>query len=148
MKTWLPIVAIFLLAYIVGSWLKPASDDNAALIISDCDPDHDTCQLNLDGQLVSFGFTGTPSPLKPFGVELVAQQASIDSASVSFEMQGMDMGYHQHALIRQQNNWSAQLILPVCSLGRNDWIVKLKIKAADKTFIHQFGFVQKQDQSF
>ena len=147
MKTWLSILGVFLIAYLVGSWLKPTSMDDAELIISDCDPSHGKCQLNFDGQSVSFAFTGTPSPLTPFGVELIAKQSMIENASVSFEMQGMDMGYHQHVLTRQQDSWSAQLILPVCSLGRNDWIVKLKIKTAEQTFISQFSFVQNQKQS-
>ncbi len=146
MKTWLVIIGIFLITYIFGSWLKPSLNDEAKLIITACDPNQNKCQLNLDNQLLTFRFTELASPLTPFGVELVAPQSLIESVSVAFEMQGMDMGYHQHPLIKQQNNWRARVTLPVCSLGRNDWIVKLMISTPTQNVIHQFHFVQNQNE--
>ena len=43
-------------------------------------------------------------------------------------MVGMDMGINRYSLLKQQNgDFVGKVILPVCSVGRSDWLAKLSV---------------------
>lgn len=136
MKIIIAIIFIFSISYIGGYWLKnkDASGEYTELYFSNCDLLKAPCEVAHSGYKYLIQFDGEPSPLKPFNVKLITQQQQPEMVEIEFYMQAMDMGYNQYPLKFEKDAWQAQVILPVCSLGSNEWI--LKVKASYKGLIH------------
>ncbi len=142
MKALLLILFIFAAAYMLGDWLKqkPAETD---ISYSDCDISHQVCRQNtLDGHY-EIHFSAQPSPLVPFDVVVTFGDVQPDVVNVSFEMENMDMGFNHYTLKEDGQQWKASAILPVCSLGRNDWKVKLGYSLDGKHHVTEFKFQQE-----
>jgi len=75
--------------------------------------------------------SGDVRPLRPFELRLIlpeAVRAQATDASVDFVMVGMDMGINRYTLLKQANgDFVGKVILPVCSIGRSDWLAKLSV---------------------
>jgi len=75
--------------------------------------------------------SGDVRPLRPFELRLIlpeAVRALATEASVDFVMVGMDMGINRYTLLKQANgDFVGKVILPVCSIGRSDWVAKLSV---------------------
>lgn len=89
------------------------------------------CAIVADGHGLRLQLRGDVRPLRPFelvlslpsGVKGMTSQASVD-----FVMVGMDMGVNRYTLMPQPNgDFQAKVILPVCSIGRSDWVAKLSV---------------------
>lgn len=142
MRSLLVIVLVFVLAYSLGYWLKQPETDNGRAYKSDCDPSQHVCMVKDGNVNYSIQFKGVPSPLTPFDVILKAEGKAPSTVSVSFEMEDMDMGYNTHQLKANNNHWQSRIILPVCSLARNDWILRVKMELDNTTHISEFSFTQ------
>lgn len=71
-------------------------------------------------------FSATPEPLKPFFVTL--SHPGLKTASISFQMAGMDMGFNRYDLQRGADGvWTARIVLPVCASRRVDWISEIHL---------------------
>jgi len=80
-------------------------------------------------------FRQPPSALTPFDVEVITQGFEAVEVGITFIMKGMDMGVNAFNLDQQSmDSWQARVILPVCSLGRNDWIAEIRFLYRDKVF--------------
>jgi hypothetical protein len=55
----------------------------------------------------------------------------------------MDMGVNVFTLMpKTARQWQAQAVLPVCSLGRNDWVVRLHVMYQGEHHVADFDFEQ------
>ncbi len=129
MKALLVVVLIFVFAYLVGSFLKPPTEIPVNVVESDCDILSQSCSVKHGTNTYKLSFRGIPSALHPFHVELSYNEQPPEAAWVEFDMEGMDMGYNRYTLVLREDekHLSAQVVLPVCSLSRNDWIVNVKM---------------------
>jgi hypothetical protein len=89
------------------------------------------CAAAAGGRSMRLQLRGDVRPLRPFELVLslppevkgLAAQASVD-----FMMVGMDMGVNRYTLMPQPNgDFQGKVILPVCSIGRSDWVAKLSV---------------------
>ncbi len=122
------LVVALALSGSLWSWLKPQM---AAPVQSvTCANPLQGCRFELNHQPVWLKFTTAPSALKPFGLTL---HATARQVSASFNMQHMDMGIIRYDLqpvpqpTAYPQSWQAQITLPVCVTGQQDWILLLTI---------------------
>ena len=147
MKAALIFVLVLGLTFILGQWLgsgKNTDSSDLVLNTSLCDPTKDICEFKYKEEIINIEFKGTPSGLVPFEVLVSSKTAQADSVELSFDMQGMDMGYNVHKLNNSGSGWNAKVILPVCSLARNDWIVNVKLVIDNEPQITEFRFSQSE----
>ncbi|HHH43675.1 MAG TPA: hypothetical protein ENK49_06015 [Gammaproteobacteria bacterium] len=81
--------------------------------------------------------------LQPFPVQVMVDSADpIESVSVAFAMQGMDMGQNRYRLNGDtMSAWTASVTLPICSSGRSDWVADFDLLAAGRHYRFQVPFV-------
>jgi len=141
------VLLSLLLSYLAGSWLQyrpPAIRTN--LVDSDCDLLASACEVKQQGKHYRVEFSQTPSALTPFQVRLKVLQPADwqpQAVSVSFSMPGMDMGFNTHQLQRVDGVWQAQVVLPVCSLSRNDWHLSVVLQTDAAQYQSEFVFIQR-----
>lgn len=77
----------------------------------------------------TFYLQGVGGNKTPFSAVAANLPEATKSVSVSFEMDGMDMGFNQFDLTGTGNgNWRVDKIyLPLCTSDRHDWTVKWHI---------------------
>jgi len=145
MKAIIFFILVIALSYVAGQWLSQRAMDEArnadeALVYSTCDPTKQICKVDTAGNSYILQFKEIPSALTPFVVQIKVENLQPDLIELSFDMDGMDMGYNKHRLVRGETDWQAKVILPVCSLGRNDWLLNVKMKFKNDISITQFRF--------
>lgn len=142
MKAFILILFIFVGAYMLGDWLKQ-KPLTAHIHYSDCDIASEVCRQSHPAAGYEVYFSAQPSALIPFDVIVKFDKAEAQAVSVSFEMENMDMGFNNYSLIQNDKQWQASVILPVCSLGRSDWKVKLVYRLEGIDHVTEFSFQQK-----
>lgn len=84
------------------------------------------CTFVHHGTPARISFSSTPETMKPFVITL--SHPALQQASASFQMIGMDMGFNRYDLKRgPDGNWTARIVLPVCTASRADWVAELKL---------------------
>jgi hypothetical protein len=84
------------------------------------------CTFVHHGMPARISFSSTPETMKPFVITL--SHPTLRQASASFQMVGMNMGFNRYDLKRgPDGNWTARIVLPVCTDSRADWIAELKL---------------------
>ena len=137
------LVASYLLGKNIDYQYNKDIDNQAALIKSSCDPTKTACNISFAGYMINYKILGNPSALKKFTVELQSFDA-INSVKVDFSMRGMDMGKNDYYLVNNgSNNWTREVVLPICSLGQNNWINQLEIELDGRYWLVEFSFDQK-----
>jgi len=148
MKITLVFVLVLGLTFFLGQWLgseKKTSSIKEISSISSCDPTKKSCEIEYKKTLFILEFKGSPSGLVPFGVSVKSKSTQPDFIELSFDMQGMDMGHNVYNLKKNDtDDWSAKVILPVCSLARNDWLVNVKLVFEDESLSTEFRFTQAE----
>jgi len=81
--------------------------------------------------------------LQPFPVQVMVDTADqVESVSVAFSMQGMDMGQNRYRLNgAPMSAWTANVTLPICSSGRSDWVADFDLLVAGRHYRFQVPFV-------
>ncbi len=143
MKALIIILLTFAVAYMLGNWLKHKPDNAANIHYSNCDIALQLCKQDIEGGHYEVSFSARPSALTPFDVVARFEGKQPEAMSISFEMEGMDMGFNEHPLKLDDEQWKASVILPVCALGRNDWKAKLFYTVDGKSHVTQFSFKQQ-----
>ena len=132
--------------YFFGEWLShkdiKQTDYKQVEVESVCDPTKQVCKIHYASNVYELEFNGAPSALTPFFVDINASDEQPKSIELSFDMAEMDMGFNQYSLIKNKKNWQAKVILPVCSLSRNDWELKVKLFFEDEISVTKFKFSQ------
>ena len=152
MKVVFIFVLVLGLTFALGKWLgseKKAGSSDLVLNSSLCDPTISICEFKYGQEIFNIEFQGLPSGLVPFDVLVNSKTIHVDSTQVdsielSFDMKGMDMGYNVHKLNKSGSGWNAKVILPICSLARNDWVVNVKVVIDNEPQITEFRFSQSE----
>ncbi len=135
-----------LAAYSAGQWLSGTDEVIGEELVnySECNPQKNNCEIKIENNYYVMSFRGDASPLVPFSVFLDVKKNSLspDSVVILFDMADMDMGFNQYQLLKNKNRWQANVILPVCSLGKNDWELKVKMTFESDVRVTQFSFSQ------
>jgi len=105
-------------------------------LLPDCQPvltaqTQEGCNAQDGLRALTLKMSGDVRPLRPFELRLIlpeAVRAQATEASVDFIMVGMDMGINRYTLLKQANgDFVGKVILPVCSIGRSDWVAQLSV---------------------
>jgi len=84
------------------------------------------CTFVHKGMPANLRFSAQPEALQPFVLSLVSP--NLRTASVSFQMSGMNMGFNRYDLKPgADGRWAANITLPVCTVSRVDWIAELNL---------------------
>ena len=147
MKITIIFILVLGLTFAFGQWLGTKTNSNSivkTLNVSSCDPTKNTCEIEYNKTIFILEFKGTASGLVPFEVLVKSNNTQPDSIELSFDMQGMDMGYNVYNLKKNRAGWSAVVILPVCSLGRSDWLMRVKLLFENESYVTEFKFTQPE----
>ena len=142
MKMMLVIFLIFVFSYGIGKWLVRDEAESITVYQSTCDPAISVCVVKNQRVDYQIKFVGEPSALKPFSVVIQNYDELPQSVEIEFIMDSMDMGYNIYQMKQQKALWVADVLLPVCSLGRNDWKLKVKINYKSDRHLSEFSFRQ------
>ena len=144
------VVLVFVLAYGLGYWLSSQQSQSTLprkiMIAQDCDPTQTSCKAQFGEHSLSLVFLDKPSTLKPFRVRLESDTEKIDNLLLDFKMPGMNMGVNRYRLKYENGFWQNQLVLPVCTQSRNDWLVTLELEQAGIMWTTEFHFVNQKGQ--
>lgn len=136
------LALVFLGSYSLGLLLEADKQPEILAYKSTCDLLNGSCHVNDSGIQYEITFVGAPSPLTPFVIRLTSLNTQVSSVEARFEMEGMYMGNNHYILKNNGDSWSAKVLLPVCSLGRSDWILQVKILYNDQVHSTEFRFTQ------
>jgi hypothetical protein len=140
----LVIGGLVAVGYWAGGRLGSDAGGSEFVSLSLSDPD---CRVFPDG-CAAFGedlelrlrFLDQPSAMKPVTLELDSS-LPISSASVDFEMVGMDMGMNRYRLESpDQRRFQAKVMLPVCVSGRRDWVARVYVVGEQGDYLAEFPF--------
>ena len=112
---------------------------------ADCEVKGEGCLVSID-ELGEFRVTmpETVIPLERFTFEVEPQgeaARSVGEVRVDFEMVDMDMGINAYRLERLADDTFRQdIILPVCTSTRTDWIANLTIRSTEGGFLIRLPF--------
>jgi len=136
------IALVFLGSYSLGLLLEDDKQPEALAYKSTCNLLNGSCHINDNDIQYEVSFDGITSHLTPFSIRLTSLNKSLSNIEVIFEMEGMNMGNNHYVLKNDGESWSAKVLLPVCSLGRNDWILQLRFLYKEKVHSTEFRFTQ------
>jgi hypothetical protein len=117
----------------LADWFDQAETPRVMLTASaDCDLSQEVCTLNSEGLSVSVYSSNNVQALKPFSFQVGLDGPLADTAkgvAVHFTMVGMDMGINRFHLRRKlDQHWQGEVILPLCTKGRSDWIATVEVE--------------------
>jgi hypothetical protein len=144
MKTMLVFILILLFSYMLGQWLsdKNKNENLQSIQYSNCDLTKQSCQFKGESGKYFLKFSRMPSALIPFDVLITTEELNPQTIELTFEMNDMNMGFNTHYLTEDNGSWNGRVILPVCSLGRNDWVLSVKMQFEKITSVTVFKFSQ------
>ena len=121
-------VVLLLALVIVGNYFLRKGTDNNQVEYSKCQLGIENCLIVTDGMELEIIVEGEIKALKPFVIHMVDKNQIIDKALVKFNMKAMNMGVNQYEFVQiDNNNWKAEVVIPVCTTGRRDWLVEFEI---------------------
>lgn len=135
-----------MLAIQLPDWLHPASDDTPLPTITlpaadpACDPSQTLCSAGDDARRLALRLQGPVTGLRPFRVELVAAGMKVREVQLEFTMPDMDMGRNRYRLLPEGNGWVGFVTLPVCTTGRSDWQVAVRVRGDEQQWEAGFSF--------
>lgn len=110
---------------LAAAWFVMRSPGEARAVAVACTDIVAGCSLPAAGLQVAFD--QPPQALQPFVLKV---RTAADQVYASFSMRGMQMGFNRYRLLPQADgSWRAQVTLPACVQGRNDWELLLEIDA-------------------
>lgn len=141
------IAGLFGGAYVAGHWLQPTAVEdkpaNREMRYESCNPAVNDCISFINDHKLVVKFLQQPSALKPFTVAVFVDNIKPDTVYVEFAMRGMDMGLNRFPLeYTAEHTWTSDVILPICSLGRKDWVSQLQVVYQGHTWFADFNFEQ------
>lgn len=83
------------------------------------------CQLGTAAAPVVIRVDHAPRSMQKF--RLTVDAASARNISADLSMLNMDMGPNRYTLIKNGQQFYADMMLPMCVSGRNDWVLTLNI---------------------
>jgi hypothetical protein len=146
LKKLLPVLMfllVFVSGYLVTNYLQSpvhSGHHSSVTVPESCGFDSTPCRIMLADSAVAIEVKGAVSPLQPFQIELLGQ--ALSQVQVSFTMIGMDMGVNRFYFSHDTgDSWQAQVMLPVCSASRKDWLAEFLLKfESGEQFLVQYPF--------
>jgi len=129
----LVVLLVLPIAWLLGAWLNKNTQQSSSDLPSemfsftDCVPWQSACSVTGKKYTLALRFSHQPVPLEPFDIQLSIKGVKPERISMEFEMVGMDMGFNQFEFHKDDERWSTTGMLPVCSLGRSDWLARLNV---------------------
>ena len=136
------LAVVFVVSYLLGSILQNNKQIESVVTASACDLLDGSCHIVDKGIEYEIAFEGVPSPLTPFDIRFSELRSKPSNVEVKFEMEGMDMANNIYSLENKGGYWGAKVLLPVCSLGRNDWLLRVSALYDEKVYSTDFKFSQ------
>ena len=141
------VIVLFAGAYFAGKWLQTEDSEQQSvrqqMQYAECSPALQDCIAFIQGRKLVIRFLQPPSALKPFTVQLSIDELQADSVRLEFFMKDMDMGVNRYSLEPvDEHSWSTRVILPVCSLGRHDWVSRFEVVYGNQIWVADFDFQQ------
>ncbi len=133
---WLVVLVVFILVGFGLSRIKPPeltpdlSQSELIGTVEGCDLAGQSCEIK--GYRLDID-----RPVKPLTLLKTRLQtrASIDSAVLYLEMKDMDMGINRFKLKPMKDGgWESDVMIPVCSTGRRDWLVSLVVQDEGRNY--------------
>ena len=128
------VIAILLLLGVLSRhWLQADSASQTIVLTADphCNPVNKSCAVSDSALTIALTLGERVQPLMPFPVlvRLAGERAAqVKVIAVYFTMADMDMGFNRFDLQQQADGtWQGSAILPVCTAGRQDWRVTVKL---------------------
>lgn len=122
------IILLLSVVLIVNYFLRQdIVNTNTPIEYSKCRLGDESCEIFIAGHRLELLIEGRVKALKPFIVYIVDKDNTIEQAKVRFEMKAMDMGINQYAFKKLDNSWQANVVIPICTTGRRDWIAEFDI---------------------
>jgi len=143
------IAAIFIASYFSGKYLNNKSErekqfSEITVIKSACNPVKNICSVSVSDNYITYSLLDSPLALTKFRIEAKPDGFTPDNIRTSFFMRNMNMGKSDYSLVNNGRNiWTQKAILPVCSLGRSDWVNLLEIEYKERVWRIEFYFEQK-----
>ncbi len=120
--------------YFYRQWSDPGVGVVAAIplhIDARCDPGRDICLATAEDFELRFGLGPDLRPLRVFPIRVELAGRQVDGILVDFLMRDMDMGINRFRLkALGPGRWAGEGVIPVCWVGRRDWIARLTIETA------------------
>jgi hypothetical protein len=101
------------------------------------------CRAASESLTATVIFAGDLRALQPFPVKVLLEAGDqLESVTVAFSMQGMDMGRNRYSLSGDSASaWNAMVTLPICTTRRTDWIADFDLLATGRHYRLQVPFV-------
>lgn len=135
MKPW--IVLILPLLVSCGSAPEPVVTLNAP---PGCVATAGPCMATVEGLRVELQLPPAPEPLKPFQARVNITGKAVTAPVLELSMVGMDMGDNRYRLVADNGDWTATVVLPVCTMGRADWVADVTFSADGTHYRARFPF--------
>ncbi|MCL7750905.1 hypothetical protein LV475_04770 [Guyparkeria hydrothermalis] len=112
---------------------------------TDCELKGEGCEVAIEGLgsfLVSLPETVVPLEKAVFRVVPQGETGkAVGEIRVDFKMVGMDMGINAYRLDRlADGQYRAEVILPVCTTDRSDWLANLSIRSTEGAYLLRLPF--------
>jgi hypothetical protein len=150
------VLLLVLMLALADYWLgKPAEADRSVQQLAaepDCQPVDRWCHAGRGRVELALHLGGPVTPLTVFPVKLGIEgldPAGIDAVTITFEMQGMDMGLNRFELepVSGPGNgvrYRGKAMLPVCVSGRVDWRARVSVATPMGLYRAVFDFTTGQ----
>ena len=146
----LPLASSVFIGVLVagGYWFggQPSATSGAANPIAlsirrgECKVYPDGCSARGPEVELQLRFVDRPNAMTPAAIEL-RSSTPLSSATVDFEMSGMDMGLNRYRLeAGDRETYRAKVMLPVCVSGRRDWIARVQVVTEGRVYRAEFPF--------
>lgn len=143
-KTIIISVVIFISSYYLGVNISRLSNSNESakiITLRKCDPVYQKCNVRIGKGEIIFSFEGEVSSLSQFRMNVLVNAIDISNISLEIRMKGMNMGSNVYSFDNNNDNfWNANIVFPVCSLNRNDWVARLIVRANNINYFVDFSF--------
>lgn len=109
----------------------PQEEAQTLAVAPGCDPESEICTAGDAGRGLGFAMPEGARLMAAFPVEVQLRGLAADAVTVDFRMQGMDMGVNRAQLQDLGGGrWRGDVILPVCTTGRADWLAVVDVRSA------------------
>lgn len=134
------ISLVLVVSWFIGSKLQQQDEVLfQAMTVSPCQPVDRKCNAMFSDAVLQFELS-SPVVMTPFIAKIITH-ADVSEIYLQFRMKNMDMGVQRYRLVNDGNGlWRSEVVLPVCSLGRSDWIATLEVKYQDTWWRGEFDF--------
>lgn len=125
-------IGLLLIGVLIGNYFLNKDMKSTGLVeYSKCRLGIDACEIIINNKHLSVVLDGEVKALAPFFIKISDKNNLIDNAIVSFKMKAMDMGVNKYRFIKGNSNWSAKIIIPICTTGRRDWLAEIEVQYAN-----------------